>query len=371
MRPRPRPCRNRPSRPATRAETSLAACALPALERGRSFALGALIRDSPLRIRESRHGRADARAARAGFSASAARSRRDPRRFLAPEVRGQLQGPCRVPDVPPEGPELGAICGFVYLDIDIDGVRDIPGGDRPLVGVRVMLTGTTADGRPYFVMEFVDGEPITEYCDRRRLPTRARLALFTDVCAAVQHAHQKGVIHRDLKPSNILVSEQDGRAFPKVIDFGVARAVDRPSARTFSTEEGMLIGTPDYMSPEQAALSDDVDTTTDVYSLGVLMYELLVGSPPFSRRELGKAGVLEILRVIREQEPTKPSVKLSTAEGLPALAVNRGTEPKRLMALVRGELDWIVMKALEKLSAAVTRLVFQWRSRKVPEMHPY
>src|SRR5437868_2244498 len=221
--------------------------------------------------------------------------------------------------------------------------------DHP-TSARVLYAGTTGAGRPYFVMDLVKGVPITKYCDEHRLTPRQRLELFIPVCQAVQHAHQKGVIHRDLKPSNVLVALYDGKPVPKVIDFGVAKAAGQSlTEKTLVTGFGNIIGTPEYMSPEQAEINQlDIDTRSDIYSLGVLLYELLTGSPPFSRKELEKAGVLEMLRLIREQEPTKPSIKLSTADGLPALAVNRGTEPERLTALVRGELDWIVMKALEK-----------------------
>src|SRR5206468_2589829 len=166
----------------------------------------------------------------------------------------------------------------------------------------------------------------------------------------IQHAHQKGIIHRDLKPSNVLVALYDGKPVPKVIDFGVAKAAGQPlTDKTLVTGFGALVGTPEYMSPEQAQINQlDIDTRSDIYALGVLLYELLAGSPPFTRKELEKGGVLEMLRVIREQEPTRPSTKLSTAEGLPALAANRGIEPAKLTRLVRGELDWIVMKALDK-----------------------
>ena len=205
-------------------------------------------------------------------------------------------------------------------------------------------------GRPYFVMDLVKGVPITRYCDEHHLTPRQRLELFIPVCQAVQHAHQKGIIHRDLKPSNVLVALYDGKPVPKVIDFGVAKAAGQPlTDKTLVTGFGDIVGTLEYMSPEQAEVNQlDIDTRSDIYSLGVLLYELLAGSPPFSRKELEKAGMLEMLRVIREQEPSKPSTKLSTAEGLPTLAANRGTEPAKLTKLVRGELDWIVMKALEK-----------------------
>jgi serine/threonine protein kinase/Tfp pilus assembly protein PilF len=215
---------------------------------------------------------------------------------------------------------------------------------------RVLDAGATPGGRPYFVMELVKGVSITRYCDEHRLTPRQRLELFVPVCQAIQHAHQKGIIHRDLKPSNVLVARYDDRPVPKVIDFGVAKAAGTPlTEQTLHTGFGAVVGTVEYMSPEQASFNQlDVDTRSDIYSLGGLLYELLTGSPPFSRQELEKAGVLEMLRVIREQEPSKPSNKLSTAQGLPALAANRGLEPAKLTKLVRGELDWIVMKALEK-----------------------
>jgi tetratricopeptide (TPR) repeat protein len=215
---------------------------------------------------------------------------------------------------------------------------------------RVLDAGTTGAGRPYFVMDLVKGVPITRYCDAHRLTPRQRLELFLPVCQAVQHAHQKGIIHRDLKPSNVLVALYDGKPVPKVIDFGVAKAAGQTlTEKTLVTGFGAIVGTLEYMSPEQAEINQlDIDTRSDIYSLGVLLYELLAGSPPFSRKELEKGGLLEMLRVIREQEPSKPSTKLSTAEGLPTLAANRGTEPAKLTKLLRGELDWIVMKALEK-----------------------
>jgi serine/threonine protein kinase/tetratricopeptide (TPR) repeat protein len=216
--------------------------------------------------------------------------------------------------------------------------------------IATVLDGGLHDGRPFFVMELVKGVPITEHCDHHKLTPKQRLELFVPVCQAIQHAHQKGIIHRDIKPSNVLVARYDDRPVPKVIDFGVAKAVDEPlTDKTLATGFGVTVGTPEYMSPEQASFNNrDVDTRSDVYALGVLLYELLAGSPPFSRKELERVGVLEILRVIREQEPPRPSAKLSTADALPTLSANRGTEPAKLTRLVRGELDWIVMKALEK-----------------------
>ncbi|MCI0457552.1 MAG: serine/threonine-protein kinase, partial [Gemmataceae bacterium] len=221
--------------------------------------------------------------------------------------------------------------------------------DHPHIA-KVLDGGAMPDGRPFFVMELVKGVPLTRYCDEQHLTPRQRLELFLPVCQAIQHAHHKGIIHRDIKPSNVLVALYDDKAVPKVIDFGVAKAVSEPlTERTAQTGLGAVVGTLEYMSPEQASFGQlDVDTRSDIYALGVLLYELLVGSPPFGRKELEKAGLLEMLRVIREQEPQRPSTRLSTAEGLPTLAANRGTEPAKLTKLVRGELDWIVMKALEK-----------------------
>jgi serine/threonine protein kinase len=221
--------------------------------------------------------------------------------------------------------------------------------DHPNIA-KVLDAGTTDSGRPYFVMELVKGVPITKYCDDKRLPLRARLELLLPVCQAVQHAHHKGVIHRDIKPTNVLVAEYDDHAVPKVIDFGVAKATaQKLTEHTLFTEFGQIVGTVEYMSPEQAKLNQlDIDTRSDIYSLGVLMYELLTGSTPFGRKRLQAAAFDEMLRIIREEEPPKPSTRLSTAEGLPSIATNRSSEPLRLNRLVRGELDWMVMKALEK-----------------------
>ncbi|HZN96924.1 MAG TPA: tetratricopeptide repeat protein [Gemmatimonadales bacterium] len=220
--------------------------------------------------------------------------------------------------------------------------------DHPNIA-RVLDAGATDSGRPYFAMELVKGVPITGFCDERRLTPRERLELCVPVCQAVQHAHQKGVIHRDLKPSNVLVALYDGRPAPRVIDFGVAKAIGQPLTRkTLVTGLGAIVGTPEYMSPEQAELNQlDIDTRSDIYSLGVLLYELLTGSTPLEKKRVQEA-LLEVLRLVREEEPPRPSTRLSTTEELPRIAANRGLEPKRLSGLVRGDLDWIVMKCLEK-----------------------
>jgi non-specific serine/threonine protein kinase/serine/threonine-protein kinase len=216
---------------------------------------------------------------------------------------------------------------------------------------RVYEAGATEQGRLFFAMEYVPGVPITEYCDTNRLSTRERLALFIQVCSGIQHAHQKGVIHRDMKPSNVLVTIQDDRPVPKIIDFGVAKATSqRLTERTVFTELGQWIGTPEYMSPEQAEMTGlDIDTRTDVYSLGVVLYELLVGSQPFEASDLRVVGFDEMRRKIREDEPTRPSTKVtSMGEASDTAARNRRTELLLLARELRGDLDWITMRALEK-----------------------
>jgi serine/threonine protein kinase len=222
--------------------------------------------------------------------------------------------------------------------------------DHPNIA-KVFDGGTTDSGRPYFVMELVRGTPITDYCDARRLSTRQRLELFLDVCRAVQHAHHKGIIHRDLKPSNVLISIHDVTPVVKVIDFGVAKATaGQLTDKSVHTQLTQLIGTPLYMSPEQAGLSDlDVDTRSDIYSLGVLLYELLVGTTPFDKARFQEAGYDELRRIIREEEPLKPSTRLSTLSQAETMASSqRQNDPKLLSQLLRGELDWIAMKCLDK-----------------------
>ncbi len=220
--------------------------------------------------------------------------------------------------------------------------------DHPNIA-RIYDGGLTQSGQPFFVMELVRGVPLTRFCDRHRLSVEQRLQLFVSVCLAVQHAHQKGIIHRDLKPGNVLVTEVDGRPTPKVIDFGVAKATEHNLTDLSLTDAGAIVGTPEYMSPEQADPSAaDIDTRTDVYALGVMLYELLVGSTPIDSRRLKRGAVLEMLRMVREVDPPRPSTKLSTAEALPSIAANRNVEPAKLTRMLRGELDWVVMKALEK-----------------------
>jgi serine/threonine protein kinase len=223
--------------------------------------------------------------------------------------------------------------------------------DHPNIA-RVLDAGATTNGRPFFVMELVKGIRITDYCDQRHLSARERLSLFVQVCQAIQHAHQKGVIHRDIKPSNVLVTLHDGVPVPKVIDFGIAKATDQPlTEKTVFTAFGLFMGTPAYMSPEQAELSGlDIDTRSDIYALGVLLYELLTGQTPFNAKELSQAGLDEIRRRIREEEPIRPSTRLSMMADadLTEVAGRRQCEPAKLTRFVHGDLDWIVMKCLEK-----------------------
>ncbi|HZL43434.1 MAG TPA: serine/threonine-protein kinase, partial [Verrucomicrobiae bacterium] len=223
--------------------------------------------------------------------------------------------------------------------------------DHPNIA-KVLDAGTTEAGRPYFVMELVRGIRITDYCDQNKLTTRERLELFIKICQAIQHAHQKGIIHRDIKPSNILVTLHDGVPVPKVIDFGIAKATEgRLTDATVYTQLHQFIGTPAYMSPEQAEMSGlDIDTRSDIYSLGVLLYELLVGSTPFDAKELAAAGIDQMRKTIREKDPVRPSTKLATLYGeeLTTTARRRSVETSKLANLLRGDLDWIVMKCLEK-----------------------
>ena len=223
--------------------------------------------------------------------------------------------------------------------------------DHPNIS-KVLDGGTTESGRPYFVMELVHGVPLTEYCDENQLTTRERLELFVKICQAVQHAHQKGIIHRDIKPSNVMVTLHDHLAVPKIIDFGIAKATNRElTEKTIFTGYGQMVGTPLYMSPEQAQMSGlDIDTRTDIYSLGVLLYELLTGNTPFDRERVRGAEFDEVRRMIREEEPPRPSARFSTlaAEAATTISAHRKTDPIQLNHLLKGELDWIVMKSLEK-----------------------
>jgi tetratricopeptide (TPR) repeat protein len=221
--------------------------------------------------------------------------------------------------------------------------------DHPNIA-RVLDGGMTPTGQPFFVMELVNGLPLTRFCDEAKLTPHQRLELFVPICQAVQHAHQKGIVHRDIKPANILVTIIDGRPVPKVIDFGVAKAVEgKITDEELNTQFGAIVGTLEYMSPEQAGFSGvDIDTRSDIYSLGVLLYELLTGLRPIDAKRLKKAAFSEMIRIIQEEEPSRPSTRLSTDESLPSLAALRQTEPRRLTALLRGELDWVVMKCLQK-----------------------
>jgi len=222
--------------------------------------------------------------------------------------------------------------------------------DHPTIA-KVFDAGETAEGRPYLVMEYIQGEPIHRYCDTHRLSTEDRLELFVQVCAGVQHAHQKAIIHRDIKPSNVLVAIQDGRPVPKIIDFGVAKALAQPlTDRTMFTEHGQVVGTPAYMSPEQAEMTGlNVDTRTDIYSLGVMLYQLLIGVLPFDPKALREAGYSGMMKVIRESDPPRPSTRFSSlGEGSKTSAERRRTDPARLRSVLEGDLDWVVMKAIEK-----------------------
>src|SRR5579871_4647512 len=222
--------------------------------------------------------------------------------------------------------------------------------DHPSIA-RIFDAGATPKGRPYFVMEYIAGVPITQYCDRRRMTIGQRLEVFLSVCRAVQHAHQKGVIHRDLKPSNVLVMEQEEKPVAKVIDFGIAKATDQWAVeKTLLTQFGQMVGTPEYASPEQAeVMTGEVDERSDVYSLGVILYELLIGTVPFDAASMRQAGLAEMLRIIREDEAPSLSKKLSTMGATAANAAERRqSDPASLRRLVDGDLNWIAMKALEK-----------------------
>jgi serine/threonine protein kinase len=222
--------------------------------------------------------------------------------------------------------------------------------DHPNIA-KVLDAGTTETNQPYFVMELVKGVPVNEFCDQHKLSIPDRLAVFLRICSAVQHAHQKGIIHRDLKPSNILVESHDGKPVPKVIDFGLAKAMSgQPlTEHTLFTAFGQVAGTPLYMAPEQAAFNAlDVDTRADIYALGVLLYELLTGTTPIEREELKKKAFDEVLRLIRDSDPPTPSKRLSSSEATPSVAAMRGMEAAKLSRFVQGDLDWIVMKALAK-----------------------
>jgi serine/threonine protein kinase len=222
--------------------------------------------------------------------------------------------------------------------------------DHPNIA-KVLDAGATASGHPYFIMELVKGVPITEFCDKKHSPPDVRLKLFVDVCHAIQHAHHKGIIHRDIKPTNVLVTLNDGVPMVKVIDFGVAKAtVQKLTEKTLFTAFGQLVGTPEYMSPEQAEMSGlDIDTRSDVYSLGVLLYELLTGTTPLEAKRLREAGYAKMQKLIQEEELPRPSTRLSSlGDTATVVAVNRGLDVRQLAQLLSGDLDWVVMKALEK-----------------------
>jgi serine/threonine protein kinase len=250
--------------------------------------------------------------------------------------------------------------------------------DHPNIA-RVLDGGLTPTGQPFFAMELVNGLPLIKFCDEMKLTPRERLELFVPICLAVQHAHQKGIIHRDLKPANILVARIDGKPVPKVIDFGVAKATaSRLTDTSVATQLGAIVGTLEYMSPEQAGTSgEDIDTRSDIYSLGVVLYELLTGLRPHDAGRLRQAAWTEMIRIIKEEEPSRPSTRLSTDALLPALAASRQTEPRRLTALLRGELDWVVLKCLEKqrdrryeTANALARDVQRYLADEVVEARP-
>ena len=221
--------------------------------------------------------------------------------------------------------------------------------DHPNIA-KVLDAGLTPSGQPFFAMELVNGLPLNKFCDAARLPTKERLELFVTICQAVQHAHQKGIVHRDLKPANILITMIDAKPVPKIIDFGVAKAMaGKLTDESLSTQFGAIVGTLEYMSPEQASFTgEDIDTRADIYSLGVILYEMLTGLRPIDSKRLREAALTEMIRIIREEDPSKPSTRLSTNEALPSMAALRQVEPRKLMAILRGELDWVVMKCLEK-----------------------
>jgi eukaryotic-like serine/threonine-protein kinase len=215
---------------------------------------------------------------------------------------------------------------------------------------KVFDAGSTAEDQPYFAMEYVPGLPITEYCDEKRLSPSDRLVIFTKVCEGVQHAHQKAIIHRDLKPTNILVVEVDGKPTPRIIDFGLAKAISQQSqGGTLVTRDGGLVGTPGYMSPEQMdPMMADVDTRADVYSLGVVLYELLTGVLALDAKQWESKPFHEVLRQLHEEEPTSPSTRIRASPAAAAIAEKRSTDPRQLAGMLRGDLDWITLKALER-----------------------